>query len=94
MDNPPRGRYELWLGDSLAGVLIYSPRPDALALVHTEIEPAFEGQGLGATLVAGVFDDLRGRGLKLVALCPFVRSYLDRHPEQADLVAPSAATSA
>ena len=94
VDNPARARYELWLGESLAGVLIYSPRPGALALVHTEIEPEFEGQGLGAKLVAGVFDDLRRRGLKLVPLCPFVRSYLERHPEQADLVAPTAARSA
>ena len=46
-DNTSRRRYELWLGDTLAGFLVYRPRPDALALVHTQVEPAFEGQGLG-----------------------------------------------
>ena len=56
-------------------------------LVHTEIDPAFEGQGLGERLVAGALEDLRARGLKLVPQCPFVRAYLRRHPDQADLVA-------
>jgi predicted GNAT family acetyltransferase len=56
-------------------------------LVHTEIDPALEGQGLGDRLVAGALDDLRAHGRKLVPLCPFVRAYLRRHPDQADLVA-------
>ena len=56
-------------------------------LVHTEVDPAFAGQGLGERLVAGALEDLRARGLKLVPLCPFVRAYLRRHPDQADLVA-------
>ena len=58
-----------------------------VVLIHTEVEPAFEGQGLGARLVAGALEDLRARGLKLVPQCRFVRAYLRRHPDQADLVA-------
>lgn len=46
-----------------------------------------EGQGLGERLVAAALESLRGRGRKLVPLCPFVRAYLRRHPDQADLVA-------
>jgi uncharacterized protein len=40
--------------------------------------------------VAGALDDIRERGLRLIPICPFVRSYLERHPEQADVVAPRA----
>ena len=87
VDNPEQLRYELWLGATLAGVIAYRPQPGAILLLHTEVDPAFEGQGLGARLVAGALDDLRARGLKLVPQCPFVRSYLRRHPEDADLVA-------
>jgi predicted GNAT family acetyltransferase len=94
VDNPERKRYELWLGEKLAGVIVYRARPDALALIHTEVEPAFEGQGLGAKLVAGALEDVRRRGLKIVPLCPFVRSYLERHPGDADLIAPRPARSA
>ena len=56
-------------------------------LVHTEVDPAFAGQGLGERLVAGALEDLRACGLKLVPQCPFVRAYLRRHPDQTDLVA-------
>lgn len=94
MDNPERRRYELWVGDTLAGKIVYRSRPGALALVHTEVDHAFEGQGLGAKLVAGVLEDVRRRGLKIVPLCRFVRSYLERHPDAADVIAPIAARGA
>ena len=87
LDNPEEQRYELWLGATRAGFIQYRSGPGTIVLVHTAVEPAFEGQGLGARLVAGALDDLRARGLRLVALCPFVRAYLRRHREYADLVA-------
>jgi predicted GNAT family acetyltransferase len=87
VDNPEESRYELWLGATRAGVIEYEAEPGTILLLHTEIDPAFEGQGLGAQLVAAALEDLRARGLKLVPLCPFVRSYLHRHQEYADLVA-------
>ena len=54
--------------------------------MHTEVEPAYEGQGLAGTLVEGALQDLRERGLRVIPVCPFVRSWLRRHPEYADLV--------
>ena len=85
VDNPEELRYELWLEATRAGFIDYRSEPGVILLVHTEVDPAFEGQGLGARLVAGTLDDLRARGLRLVALCPFVRSYLRHHREYADL---------
>jgi predicted GNAT family acetyltransferase len=86
-DDPGEGRYELHLGDELAGFVVYRAEPGALVLVHTEVDSAFEGRGLGGRLVGGALDDIRARGLSVVAECPYARSYLDRHPEYADLVA-------
>jgi predicted GNAT family acetyltransferase len=86
-DNPRASRYELWLGATRAGMIEYRAEPGVVVLVHTEVAPAFAGQGLGERLVAGALADLRARGLKLVPLCPFVRAYLRRHPDQDDLVA-------
>jgi uncharacterized protein len=88
VDNSEASRYELWLGERRAGFIEYRSKPGTILLVHTEVEPDFEGQGLGARLVAGALDDIRARGLKLVPLCPFVRSYLRHHPDQADLAVP------
>jgi uncharacterized protein len=87
VDNPADERYELWVGDTRAGEIVYRLRPDSITLVHTEVSEDFEGHGLGSTLVAGALDDIRRRGLRLTPICPFVRSYLERHPEHADLVA-------
>jgi predicted GNAT family acetyltransferase len=86
-DNPQASRYELWLGTTCAGFIQYRAEPGTVLLVHTEVDPALAGQGLGERLVAGALEDLRARGLKLVPLCPFVRAYLRRHPDQTDLVA-------
>jgi predicted GNAT family acetyltransferase len=86
-DNPRASRYELWLGTTRAGLIAYRSEPGVVVLIHTEVDPTFAGQGLGGRLVAGTLADLRARGLKLVPLCPFVRAYLRRHPDQGDLVA-------
>lgn len=85
-DNPPELRYELHVDGELAGQIRYRRRPGAVVLVHTDIDPRFEGHGLGSRLVRGSLDDLRARGLALVPLCPFVAEFLRRHPEYADLV--------
>lgn len=86
-DNAERRRYEARLGDKVVGTIVYSLAPDRITLIHTEIDPAFEGKGIASRLAAGALDDVRRRGLALVPVCSFVRSYLGRHPEYADLVA-------
>jgi predicted GNAT family acetyltransferase len=87
VDNPSELRYELWSGDEVAGSIRYTRDGEVVTLVHTEIDPAFEGQGLGSALVAGTLDDVRARGKRIRPICPFVVAYLRRHPEYADLVA-------
>ena len=82
VDNPEEHRYELWLDHRLAGEIRHAARDDgAIVLIHTEIDRELEGQGLGNLLVQGALDDLRARGIDYVPLCPFVRAYLRRHPQ-------------
>lgn len=85
-DNPNESRYEVRVDDELAGFAQYRPRPAGLAFIHTEIDDRFEGQGLGGKLVSHALDDARSRGLAVLPICPFVRSYIERHPEYLDLV--------
>jgi len=80
-------RYELLVDGELAGVLDVSDAGDRVVLPHTEIDRRRQGQGLGAVLVAGALDDLRGRGRPIVPTCWYVREFIDRHPDYADLVA-------
>jgi predicted GNAT family acetyltransferase len=86
-DNRAELRYELVRDDEVLGFLLYRIEPDAVVLVHTDIDPAYEGQGLGSVLVKGALDDLRERGVRAIPLCPFVRAYIRRHPEYAPVTA-------
>jgi predicted GNAT family acetyltransferase len=84
VDNPDELRYELWLGEELGGEIRYTRGGDGkVVLVHTEIEPQLEGQGLANVLVQGALDDLKERGIEYRVVCPFVAAYLRRHPEDA-----------
>jgi predicted GNAT family acetyltransferase len=85
-DNPGESRYELLLDEDVVGEVLYRWAPDHVVLLHTEVLPSLEGRGLGARLVVGALDDIRARGLHVVPFCPFVRAYIRRHPEYADLV--------
>ena len=89
-DNPDEERYELLVGDSVVGEIQYHHRrsSDRIAFIHTEVSPEQEGHGHASTLVAGALDDVRSRGLRVVPICPFVRTYLQHHPEYEDLVVP------
>ena len=85
-DNRRELRYELRVGGELAGEIRYRIEPGSVVLVHTEIDPSLEGQGLGAVLVRGALDEIRLRGERIVPSCPFVATYIRRHPEYADLI--------
>lgn len=94
IDSRSARRYELQLGEEVVGFVAYHPQNGSLVLVHTEVNPAFEDRGFGSRLVAGALEDIRARGLSVVPVCPFVSSYLGRHPEDADIVAGHPAASA
>ena len=86
IDNPDRDRYEIRLDGDLAGFAQYVRRGGRTFFVHTEIDPRFEGKGLGSKLASGALGGERAAGTKVVPLCPFVRSYIDRHPDEMDNV--------
>jgi predicted GNAT family acetyltransferase len=85
-DNPALRRYELRIDGAFEGEIVYRLEPGRIVLIHTEVSQQVEGQGLGAQLVKGALDDIRARGLRVVPLCPFVASYVRRHPEYGDLM--------
>jgi predicted GNAT family acetyltransferase len=85
-DHPEASRYELHDGSTLAGVAAYQLRPDAIIFTHTKVSDAYEGQGAGSQLAREALDDARRRGLRVVARCPFIASWIERHPDYADLV--------
>lgn len=85
-DQPEATRYELRDGETLVGFAAYDLRPDAIVFTHTEVADAYEGQGAGSQLAREALDDARRRGLRVVARCPFIAGWIERHPAYADLV--------
>ncbi|TDQ45982.1 GNAT family N-acetyltransferase [Actinorugispora endophytica] len=86
-DAPGNKRYEARTGKGeLAGFAEYTLTDELIVFTHTVVDPAFEGKGVGGTLVRGALDDVRPRGLAVLPLCPFVKGWIQRHPEYTDLV--------
>jgi predicted GNAT family acetyltransferase len=86
-DNPEDSRYEIRDADRVLGLAAYERRGDTTVFTHTEVDPDAGQDGLGSTLVRAALDDVRGRGGSVVAQCSFVRGWIQRHPDYADLVA-------
>jgi len=86
-NNPGENRYEAWVGDELAGFSTYSLRERIIRFVHTEVEDAFEGHGVASNLARYALDDVRRDGSrKVIAACPFVKSWIGEHPDYQDLL--------
>jgi uncharacterized protein len=86
VDDADAGRFELRVGDEVAGFVEYSEEHGALAFTHTVVEPQHEGQGIGSALARGALDAARRRGRAVLPHCPFVRSWISKHPDHLDLV--------
>lgn len=86
VDHPDAHRFELRTGDELVGFMDYHLSEGVIDLVHTEVDPAHSGQGHAATLTRGALDEARSRRLSVVPSCPYVASYIGKHPDYADLV--------
>jgi uncharacterized protein len=86
VDNPEQHRYEVTRDGAPAGFTAYRRQPGQILFVHTEVDERFEGRGLGSRLIHDALKDARKQKLAVVPLCPFVRSFIQRHPEYVDLV--------
>lgn len=77
--------YAAYLDGTRVGELTYIRHDDEIVALHTEVDDAAEGKGVGGALARALLDDARESGLKVVPQCPFVAGYLDRHSEYDDL---------
>ncbi|TFV92482.1 N-acetyltransferase [Blastococcus sp. CT_GayMR20] len=85
-DVPEADRYEIRDGEQLLGHADYQRNGDTTVFTHTEVDQDSGRSGLGSTLVQGALDDVRAKGGSVVPKCSFVRGWIEKHPEYADLV--------
>jgi predicted GNAT family acetyltransferase len=87
-DAPDQHRFEaVDESGQVAGVAVYVRHDDRVVITHTVVDDAFEGRGVGSALARSALDAIRAEGLTVDPQCPFVRSWIERHPDYADLVA-------
>ncbi|MFF5259883.1 GNAT family N-acetyltransferase [Actinomadura viridis] len=85
-DNPGKDRYEARLDGNLVGFAQYIRTDELIAFVHTEVERAYEGRGVGSALVRASLDAARADGFAVLAVCPFYTAWIGRHREYQDLL--------
>jgi len=85
-DNTVLSRFALD-AEGVTAYMTYRLAGNVMTLAHTETPVAARGRGFASQLVAGVLDEVRRRGLKIVPRCPFVSACLAKHPECRDLLA-------
>lgn len=72
-------RYEIRTDGALAGYAEFQLRPGAIRFTHTELDPAFQGQGLAGILAERALTDAAASGEAIVPLCPYIARYLENH---------------
>ena len=85
VNNKAQHRYELTAEGHLAATY-YELSDGVITFVHTEVPPELGGKGVGSRLIKGALDQVRADGLKVIAQCEFVKGYIGKHPEYADLL--------
>ncbi len=81
--NEDAKRWEARIDGKLAGFAEYQTAPDLVVFTHTEVEPAFEGQGVGGALARHALEEVRAQGnTKVLPICPFIKGWIHRHPEE------------
>jgi predicted GNAT family acetyltransferase len=85
VNNKAKHRYELAVDGHIAATY-YSIADGVITFIHTEVPPELGGKGIASRLIKGALDQVRADGLKVIAQCAFVKAYIDKHPEEADLL--------
>ncbi len=87
LDNQQNQQFEIFIDDDRAW-LEYRIKDNALYLMHTEVPENMAGKGVASALAAHAFNYARAHHMKIKAYCPFVVTWLKKHPEQIDIVIP------
>jgi hypothetical protein len=80
------GRYAAYMDGKRLGHATWVKVHDTVVLPHTEVDPEWEGRGIGSLLARRAFEDARADGLSVLPFCPFMRRWSELHPDYQDVV--------
>lgn len=82
-----KGHFKATEGGLQAGLMTYVyAGPQKIIIDHTEVDPDFEGQGVGKNMVMAAVEFARENNIKILPLCPFAKSVFNRSPDIADVL--------
>ena len=79
-NNTKKHQFENHFGGKMS-ILAYDIEGDTITFTHTEVPKEVAGTGIGGTLAEAGLRFAESSGMKVVAQCPFVSSYIKKHPE-------------
>jgi uncharacterized protein len=85
IDNTEKHRFELAVEGHIAATY-YNIADGVITFIHTEVPPELGGKGIGSKLIKGALDQVRADGLKVIPQCPFVKAFIEKHPDYQDLL--------
>lgn len=85
-ENTEKKRFEAEVENRMA-LIEYIRAEDKMYLTHTEVPTELEGKGIASSMAKQVLQQIKDENLKLVPLCPFIASYIKRHPEWKEILA-------
>jgi predicted GNAT family acetyltransferase len=85
VNNKAESRYELAIEGRIAATY-YSLADGVITFIHTEVPPELGGRGIASKLIQGALDQVRADGLRVIAQCPFVKAFIEKHPDYQDLL--------
>lgn len=83
--NPAQHRFEVAIDGQLAVAEYRMPSRSVMRLTHTEVPQALEGRGIAGALAKAAMAHARAHQLKIDPQCPYMRAYMEKHPETHDL---------
>ena len=84
-NNTEKHRFELAVEGHIAASY-YKIADGVITFIHTEVPPELGGKGSGSKLIRGALDQVRADGLKVIPQCPFVKAFIEKHPDYQDLL--------
>ena len=87
-DNQEESQFETTIDGHVALSAYDLEEPNRIVFTHTEVPEALSGRGLAGAIVKFALDCAREKKLTVVPQCAYVASFIKRHPEYEDLLAP------
>lgn len=82
--NTDKHRFETTV-DNITAFVEYNLFNNGINYTHTEVPTGLEGKGIGSALAKHVLEYAKENKLRIMPLCPFIKAYIDRHPEYASI---------